>query len=178
MEPSPAYLLHAQAGSGRHRPYYGPFRLTDGSTGFNAYHSGANCVWALQSPATNCVALDVSFLVSEAPRDRHYPRRGRPGRPPAPARRRRTRRGGGRGGCPGPPPRDRPSRRRRPSPSTTRRRRPPCDHHHPIPSSHRPIHLPILRLTLFNLIHPLDRRPRGGWWLGGLALSSSTSHGR
>ena len=22
----------------------GPFRLTDGSTGFNAYHSGANCV--------------------------------------------------------------------------------------------------------------------------------------
>ena len=30
----------------------GPFRLTDGSTGFNAYHSGANCVWALQSPAT------------------------------------------------------------------------------------------------------------------------------
>ena len=38
-------------------------------SGFNAYHSGANCVWALQSPATNCVALDVSFLVSEAPRE-------------------------------------------------------------------------------------------------------------
>ena len=47
----------------------GPFRLTDGSTGFNAYHSNTNCVWALQSPATGCVALDIDFLVSEAPRD-------------------------------------------------------------------------------------------------------------
>jgi len=41
----------------------------DGSTGTNAYHADATCVWALKS-STGCVSLEVPFLSSEAPRDR------------------------------------------------------------------------------------------------------------
>ena len=46
----------------------GNYTFSDGSTGLNNYHSGANCVWALRS-TTGCVALDVDFLASEIPND-------------------------------------------------------------------------------------------------------------
>ena len=40
----------------------------DGSTGTNAYHANATCVWVLESDA-GCVSLDATFVAAQAPFD-------------------------------------------------------------------------------------------------------------